>query len=71
MQQKDFKDMVLTILSTPTEDPEYPNPLTFDEICTSLNASAAERFKVGQSIIDLLKENKIVQLGNLYGVDLT
>ena len=67
-----MKKRVLDLLSTPTDDPENPTPLEFDEICAKLEATNSERFKVGQAIIDLVKEEKIVVLpfesGNLYGV---
>jgi len=66
-----MKDRVLELLSTPTEDPDYPNPRTFVEICELLDVTPAERFQVSAAIIELRKENKIVQVGNLFGVDLT
>jgi len=66
-----MKERVLKLLSTPTEDPDYPTPRTFAEICELLDVSPAQRFLVGTAIIELRSENKIVQLGNLFGVDLT
>jgi len=63
-----LKEKILKLLETPTDDPEYPTPLDFDQICNSLQASPAERFQIGHAIIDLVKEKKVVRLGNLFGV---
>lgn len=64
-----MKDKILGLLRTPTDDTEYPTPLTFERICESLGLSNAERFKAGSAIIELVVEGKVVQLGDLYGVD--
>lgn len=63
-----MKEKVFALLTTLTDDPKYPTPLTFDQICEKLSARPAEKFQIANAIIALGKEGKIVLIGDLYGV---